>query len=144
MIVAFCGHRAVHDNYEVLKWLDQVVASLIRQGADEFWFGNKGAFDQLANISVSALKFERFPRIKRTLVKAYLQQPCDARSFDDSMYPPLENVPPRYAIVRRNRYMALQADVLVTYALYHQGNAMAIKELAERKGKRVINYPALP
>ena len=48
------------------------------------------------------------------------------------------------AMQQRDRYMALNADVLVMYAVHNFGNSMAIKELAERKGKRVINYPDLP
>ncbi len=144
MIVAFCGHRSVHDSGEVLDWLDRVVAKLMREGAREFWFGDKGDFDSLANISVTALKFEKYPRVRRTLVKAYLNQPYDPVNFDDTMYPPLENVPYRFALLRRNQYMVVNADVMVTYAIYNHGNAMDIKELAERKGKRVINYPALP
>jgi hypothetical protein len=75
-------------------------------------------------------------------VQAYINQEKNPLLHEDSMYPPLENVPKRFAMPRRNRWMAENADVMVTYAVHNFGNAMAIMQYAQRLGKRVINYPA--
>ena len=143
MIVAFCGHRNVHDTVAVHQWLDQVVKMLVKEGADEFWSGDKGDFSLFGIGAVTSLKW-RYTHLRTVLVQAYIDQEADPLFFDEKLYPPLEDVPRRFAMQQRDRYMALNADVLVMYAVHNFGNSMAIKELAERKGKRVINYPDLP
>jgi len=143
MIVAFCGHRKVDEPAEVARWLDKVVGALVREGAVEFWSGGKGEFSYFGVEAVTALQVKH-PHLRRVLVQAYIDQEGDPLMYDEKMYPPLEGVPLRFAMQRRDRYMALNADVVVTYAKYSWGNATAVKELAQRKGKRVINYPDLP
>lgn len=140
MIVAFCGHRQVPDTEKVSAWLQDVIAQLIQEGADDFYFGGKGAFDALAAREVSKFK-DRFPFLRRTLVQAYIDQEKDPWLHDDSVYPPLESVPRRFAMPRRDRWMVKQADVLVSYAQYSWGNATAVMEYALRQGMRVLNYP---
>ena len=73
---------------------------------------------------------------------AYLpkKKDFDLTDFSDTVYPDgLENVPPRFAIDKRNRLMLDWADVVITYVCTSIGGAAKFKELAENKGKRVIN-----
>ena len=141
MIVAFCGHREIADEQMVREWLQTVIAQLIAEGASEFWFGGKGKFDAVAADETGKFKAQ-YPHIRRTLVQAYINQEKNPLLHEDSMYPPLESVPKRFAMPRRNRWMAENADAMVTYAVHNFGNAMAIMQYAQRLGKRVINYPA--
>ena len=52
----------------------------------------------------------------------------------------IETAPRRFAISRRNKWMVEQADYVVTYVRNTIGSGAAqYKELAEKKGKKVIN-----
>ena len=68
-------------------------------------------FDRIAGASVKALKV-RYADIAIPYHPAIrsLELP---EGFDGTFYPSLENVPPRYAIVRANRYMLEISDVII-------------------------------
>ena len=51
----------------------------------------------------------------------------------------IEVGPARFAIDRRNKWMIEQADYVITYVTHSWGGAAKFKELAEKKGKTVIN-----
>jgi hypothetical protein len=55
--------------------------------------------------------------------------------FDNSYYPPLENVPRKYAIVRANQYMIDTADSIICY-VKHIGNTRNLLEYAQRRQKK--------
>ena len=137
MIVTFCGHREVNEPETVKGWLEEVVDSLIHEGADTFYLGGYGQFDALAAAVVREKK-ERYPQIRSVLVLPYLDREYDASAYDETLYPPLENVPRRYAILRRNEYMVDHADVVVAYVVYSFGGAGKTLKYAERKQKRII------
>lgn len=136
MKVTFCGHRQVHDGEAVGQWLRGVTEDLIRQGAVTFYLGGMGAFDQLAARVLREQK-ARYPGIELVLVLAYLNGKGDISGYDATVYPPLEGVPPRYAIVRRNRWMVQSADVVVGYVLHDWGGAAGTLKYA-RSQKKVI------
>lgn len=50
-----------------------------------------------------------------------------------------EVAPVRFAIGRRNKWMVEQADYVITHVTHSWGGAAKFKELAEKKGKTVIN-----
>ena len=141
MIVTFCGHREVREPEKVRKWLYETVEGLIREGADCFYLGGYGQFDSMAAGVVREMK-PKYPHIHSVLVLPYLDREFDASRYDESLYPPLENVPQRYAISKRNEYMVNNADVVVTYAVYSFGGASKTLRYAERKHKRIVRYPA--
>lgn len=140
MTVTFCGHRTIDRPTEVKSWLEEVVRSLILQGSNKFLLGGYGAFDLTAAHDVHELKAE-FPCVESTLVLAYLSTDTDPHLYDNSLYPPLENVPPRYAISRRNRWLIENSDVVVAYVQHSWGGAATTLSYAKRKGKAVIAYP---
>lgn len=139
MIVTFCGHREVHEPEKVKGWLEEVVDSLIHEGADTFYLGGYGQFDALAAAVVREKK-ERYPQIRSVLVLPYLDREYDASAYDETLYPPLENVPRQYAISRRNEYMVNHADVVVAYVIYSFGGASKTLRYAERNQKRIFQY----
>ncbi len=139
MIVTFCGHREVHEPEKVKGWLEEVIDRLIHDGADTFYLGGYGQFDMLAAAVVREKK-ERYPQIRSVLVLPYLDREYDASAYDETLYPPLETVPRRFAISRRNEYMVDHADVVVAYVIYSFGGANKTAIYAERKRKRMIRY----
>ena len=137
MIVAFCGHREIQEPETVKTWLNEVVESLIFEGADCFYLGGYGQFDALAAAVVREQK-KQHPQIRSVLVLPYLDRTFDAADYDETIYPPLENVPRRYAITRRNEYMADCADVIVAYVIHSFGGAYKTLCYAQRKKMRII------
>lgn len=139
MTVTFCGHREVSRTEEVEKWLNETVEALIEEGAGTFFLGGYGEFDRLA-LSVLRRQKKRHPHIELVLVLAYLNDKRDTSAYDSTVYPPLETVPLRFAISRRNRWMAENADAMVAYVLHDWGGAAQTMRHAIRKKKRIIYY----
>lgn len=86
---------------------------------------------------IRALKKE-FPHIRSTVVLPYPDRDFPADRYDDSVYPPLEKVPKKFAISRRNEWMVDRSDVVVSYVRHGWGGAVAALRYAERKKKRIV------
>ena len=141
MNVTFYGHSKIYQTCEISKWLDIILPSLIEGGATTFYLGGYGAFDALAASAVRKQK-KTYPHIELTLVLAYLDREIDASRYDSTTYTPLEKVPPRYAIVRRNEWMVRESDVVISGVTHGWGGAARTLEFAQRKKKVVLQYPA--
>ena len=103
-------------------------------GVTAFYVGNRGSFDRMASAAVKQVK-QRFPEISLILVLAYHpgERAVDlSEGFDGSYYPPLENVPKRYAIVRANQHMIDTAASVICY-VNHVGNTRKLLEYAMRR-----------
>lgn len=59
--------------------------------------------------------------------------------YDDSVYPPLENTPLRFAIVKRNQWMIDNSQLIVAYVKYSWGGATKAVTYAKKKNKQIIN-----
>lgn len=138
MVVTFCGHKDVYDGERVKEKLTQLVDQLVASGADTFYLGGYGSFDSLAARVIKNLK-KWYPHIKSVLVLPYLDRPYDETLYDESTYPPLEDVPKRYAVLRRNQWMVDHADVVVAYVNHGWGGAAQTFEYAQKKKKQIIN-----
>ena len=55
------------------------------------------------------------------------------------IYPALENVPPKYAIIRRNEWMIDKADLLIAYVTHGWGGAARTYRYAKQKGIPTVN-----
>lgn len=84
---------------------------------------------------------ETTPGIEIVLVLPYLNKEIDSELYDSTVYPLIESVPPRYAIVHRNRWMVDNSDLVIAYVTHGWGGAASTLKYAERKKKRVILYP---
>lgn len=138
-VVAFCGHADIYGSEDVRVWLKETVEGLIHRGADDFLLGGYGGFDACAASVVWELK-KQYPAIRSTLVLPYLDRKVDATKYDTTLYPPLEKVPRRFAISKRNEYMVNEADIVVAYVTHDWGGAATTLAYAKRKKKEIINY----
>lgn len=134
MIVTFCGHAEIAQSDNVRSWLISTLEPLITDGADTFYLGGYGAFDSLAASVLRELK-KTCPHIQIILVLAYLNRNTDTSGYDATLYPELEEVPPRFAISKRNERMVDMADVVVAYVTHSWGGAAKTLEYATRKRK---------
>lgn len=141
MTVTFCGHGKLYNQSRNFSmWLDIILPSLIEGGADTFYLGGYGDFDSLATAAVRRQK-ATYPHIEAVLVLAYLNREVDTSCYDSTTYPPLENVPPRYAIVRRNEWMVRESSMVISGVIHKWGGAAKTLDYAQRKGKVIIQYP---
>lgn len=141
MTCTFFGHRNTPDSIRPI--LRNTLIKLIEtQGTDTFYVGNQGRFDSIVKSELRKLK-ENYPFIKYSVVLAYLpreKKDFDITDYSNTVYPDgLENVPPRFAIDKRNRLMIDWSDIVVAYVYGTIGGAAKYKEIAEKKGKQVIN-----
>ena len=138
MLVTFCGHIHVANSDTVANNLQKVIFDLIAEGADEFYLGGYGEFDSMAAAAVRKAK-SLHPHIRSILVIPYLGRDYDPMYYDGSVYPPLETVPRRYAISKRNEWMVVNADVVVSCVTHGWGGAATTLAYAKRKKKRIIS-----
>lgn len=138
MTVTFCGHGDIYYNSDVKLRLTHLVEKCIKLGAEEFLLGGYGRFDFLAAQVVNEVK-EQYPHIKSVFATPYMDIKYDKDLYDCSEYPPLENVPKRFAISKRNEWMVDRADIVIAYVIREFGGAAKTFEYAKRKGKAVFN-----
>ena len=138
--VTFCGHRDLigEEKNELRQRLYSVLETLIVEGAEEFLLGGYGSFDLLSASVLRELK-TKYPHIRSVLVLAYLNQRYDEKLYDETEYPPLEEVPKPFAILKRNQYMVEKADALISFVRFHLGGAAKTLEYARKKKKTVIS-----
>lgn len=138
MIVSFFGHRSIYNSEELQARLNDLILRLIENGATEFLLGDYGQFDKLC---AGLLQKQRalFPQIRLIYVQPYLDRIPELNYYDEYLYPPLERVPKKYAILRRNEWMIEKSDVIIIYTRVSYGGAAAALEYAKRKKKPIID-----
>ena len=141
MICTFFGHRNCPE--EIGLSLESTIIDLIEnKDVDMYYVGNQGQFDYMVRKTLKHFK-KIYPEVEYAVVLAYM--PCEKERlvYDDYMetiYPEgLESTPKKFAIHKRNMWMINEADYVVTYVRYISGGAGQFKEIAEKKGKIVIN-----
>lgn len=139
MIVTFCGHREVDNTLEVGNWLSQVIEDLIKKGAKIFYLGGYGKFDSLCKKVLMEYKII-YPDIQILLIVPYINHKLEIKGYDGTIYPEIENIPPRYAILKRNRWMVEKSDVVISYVINNYGGAFKTLEYSIQKGKNIISY----
>lgn len=142
MIITFCGHSKLSDHDTIQTQLTQELRILLDQGNHKFYLGGYGDFDLLAAKVLHELKSE-YPEIESILILPYLDRKVDASLYDSTIYPPLENVPKRFAISRRNKWMIEKADILIACVDHDWGGAAKTLEYAVKKGLQIINLGGL-
>ena len=143
MTVTFFGHRYVQKEIEPM--LRSTLIDLIENhDCRLFYIGNQGGFDAMVTRDLRVLS-DRYP-IRAYTVMAYLQ--VGENGASDDLLPTIipdgiENVPRRFAISFRNKWMIAQSDYVVTHVTNHIASGAAqFKALAEKQGKTVINLTA--
>ena len=135
--VTFFGHRDTPKEIESALRLT-LIDLIENKNATVFYVGNHGNFDVMVRRQLEDLS-QTYP-ITYSVVLAYL--PTEKNKYDNltnTIYPEgLENVPKRFAISYRNKWMIQQADTVVSYVIRTYGGAAQFKELAERLDKTVF------
>ncbi len=145
MIVTFCGHADFHKTSELEARMLSLLREYVGDSPAEFYLGGYGGFDSFA-YEIATVYKKTHPRISLVFVTPYMSVEYQknhlaeaATRYDSILYPELENVPPRYAISHRNRYMAERADLIFAYVCRARGGAYQTCRHAVRRGKTVVN-----
>ena len=145
-ICAFFGHRDTVPTSHLEREMERILRTLITEGIDEFWCGEYGNFDWLSHYILRQLQKE-FRFIKICLVSAYnpnkypiLRQESLTELYDELIYTDeIANGPTRFSIIRRNHYIARNADVIVCYVEHKYGGSYEALQYALQFNPKIIN-----
>lgn len=59
--------------------------------------------------------------------------------YDMIIYPNIENVPARFAISHRNRWMVDVSDFIIAYINHNYGGAYSMYAYAKKRSKEIFN-----
>lgn len=138
MIVSFIGNS---DSFgaDVAEEKEKLMRALYDNVGDKeclFYLGGYGWFDNFAKNCCREYA-DTHKNCKIILVIPYLNRKYDTDGYDETLYPPLEKVPYRLCIVRRNEWMIDNADLVISYIKYI-GFARNFLFYAEKKKKNII------
>lgn len=142
MIITFCGHSSFYKTAELEERLLSILRDQIGCAQVDFYLGGYGAFDSFARECCKHVQKEH-PNAKLIYVTPYLKFDLPKDLYDGSVYPPIENKPPRFAISYRNKWMVEQADLVIAYVDHKFGGAYQTYQHAKRKKKQIINLGEL-
>lgn len=119
---------------------------LIAQGVNEFWVCNEGNFDLISQMVMKRMK-EKYPNhIYVCYVSAYnpdkfAKQRREWLSEHYELDYPNEVADghPKFAIERRNKYIADNADYIICFISEKSGGAYKAVQRAEKNGKVILN-----
>lgn len=148
-IATFIGHRDIHITMEEHKVIRDVLIDKIEHGITIFWCGANGNFDSTCTSILKELKSTY--KIQVYVVTPYfdehylkeLKTLVEQGVFDGIISPPIEAVPPKYAILARNRYMVDNSTILFAYVDRKFGGAYSCYKYAQGKGVSIINFGSL-
>ena len=93
------------------------------------------------------MKYKKLhPNVSLVFISPYLtiqyqrnQLKSNESLYDFIIYPELENKPPRFAIVYRNKWTVDAADLVISGINHQWGGAYKTFAYAKRKGKPIFN-----
>lgn len=139
MIVTFCGHKDCIVNDEIKNWLLEITEQLILDGAKKFYFGGYERFDVFSAQTINE-HTKKHPNIERVLVIPYIDRDYNKNLYDYSIYPDLETVPRKFAILKRNEWMVDNSDVVIAYVTHGWGGTAKTLEYAQKRKKKILLY----
>lgn len=145
-ICAFFGHRDTLITAQLEEQISQTLRRLIDEGIDEFWCCEQGTFDWICHKILLEVKKD-YPFIQICCICAYnpssypkIRQDSMEKRYDYLIYnDEIANGANRFAIVRRNRYIAENVDVILCYIEHKNGGAYNAVKYAHKQGVKIIN-----
>lgn len=153
MIITFIGHSNLCLTPQLKSHLRAVIeshlnGSRVNGSPVTFYCGGYGDFDTACATVIKELKMY-YPQIESVYITPYIDSSrlADAKQsglYDRILYPGLESVPYRYAILKRNEFMIDHADLIIAYVEHHHGGAYKAWQYAIKKQKAVMNLAEIP
>ena len=129
MIITFCGHGDFIKTEKIENTLIELL-KFFAKGREtiDCYCGGYGRFDGFAAECVRKAKKD-FENIRNCLIIPYIPLSFQEKIkylndyYDEIIYPPLKNIPAKYAIIKRNEWMVDKADLLIAYVKHSWGGA---------------------
>jgi len=144
MIVTFCGHSTFFCDEKDEKRLLNLLEKVALKNQVNFYLGGYGNFDNFA-LKCAKLYKKQHKNAKIVFVTPYLGKWLDKRkeflkqNYDEIIYPEIEFVPQKLAIIKRNEWMIDQADFIFAYVTTHFGGAYKSLLYALKNKKPYVN-----
>ncbi len=147
MIISFAGHSFIPSSGAVKEMVKTQIRNNVISGEPiTFYLGGYGDFDDICACACRELKIE-YPSMELVYVTPYIsiseqekiKKMQNYGLYDASIYPPIENVPLRFAISKRNEWMMTNAELIIAYVNRNYGGAYKSLQVARRRKKRIIN-----
>ena len=145
MIVTFFGHADFQRTTEYEQKLLTFLEENVGDRAADMYLGGYGNFDAFAYDRCKQYQ-QTHPNISLYLITPYITPQYQKNHleyqkalYDGIIYPEIEDMPPRFAISYRNRWMTDRADLVVCGIDHAFGGAYKTCLYAGRKGKPVFN-----
>ena len=150
MIITFCGHKTIYEKEKTAQNLLLQIDKLFSSAGKEkniltFYCGGYGDFDMIAANTVNLLR-KSYSDVKceNIFITPYITESYKLRNelmkkrFDCILYPPIENTPYRFAIIRRNEWMVKNSDLVLCHVTHSWGGAAKMLEFAIKYKKQII------
>ena len=132
----FFGHHDAPNSLET-KLLEIIKEAIDQYGVRTFYVGNQGNFDAMALRSLQKIQ-STYAQIHYSIVFAYL--PNTTVQNTPSVFPEgIENVPHRFRIPWRNKWMISQCEYVISYVSYTSGQAAKYVKIAKEQGKHILS-----
>lgn len=147
MIITFIGHRTLGNQNDLHDKIQKVINENVPfQGETKFYCGGYGDFDNLCAQACRAIK-KKQPCCEIVFITPYITKAQQEKMrrltesclYDSILYPPLEKIPYKFAISKRNEWMVDQADLIIAYVEHAFGGTYKSLVYAKRKKKAIIN-----
>ena len=138
MICTFFGHRDTPDS--VKKSLKEAILNLSNtQGVKTFCVGNNGKFDYMVQSVLKEIS-NNDTSINYLIVLSSLCEKVNCNQIGNTIFPEeLDDVPPQFAISKRNEWLIKNSDFTIVYLRNTVTNTYKWVEKSKRKGLKVIN-----
>lgn len=144
MVISFCGHSDFRENSNLKTILIDKLTDFAQNNNELLCYcGGYGNFDHFAAECVNIAKI-KCKNIKNIFVSPYLDEKyirniANYKIFDAIIYPELEHIPPKYAIIHRNKWMVDNSDIIIVYVNHGWGGAAKTLAYARYKRKQIIS-----
>ena len=147
MTISFAGHSFLSSKDKLVEMVKEEIRKLVVEvDCITCYLGGYGDFDEICARACRELKQE-YGGVEIVYVTPYISLSEQAKIkemqscglCDTSIYPPIENVPLRFAISKRNEWMMANADLIIAYVNRSYGGAYKSLQVAKRKKKKIIN-----
>lgn len=145
MIVSFFGHSSFDRKKIDINTVLQILEDQIKGVDVEFYLGNYGFFDDFAYKAATEYK-KLHSNAKLVFITPYINNVrCNdfAKRCDSSIYPEIEKVPLKFAIIERNKWVAKRSDLIIFYYVKAGGTGI-VYDYAVSKNKKLINLAMIP
>lgn len=146
MIISFFGHRRCYGFPLKKDIINTIFENIDPNEKILFYCGGYGEFDSICLRACSEIK-TILPDAEIILVTPYITEASqksihkllEFKDYDSVIYPPLERVPYKLAILKRNEWIVSSSDFIVFYVNNGYGGAYESLKYAIKKNKKYIN-----